>query len=60
MLGGGAFFYYFLYLAEILPPGRYPFWFFLGPVVIGGVIFFYAAGWVLRRLGIDIFIDKKD
>ena len=52
---GGLFAWYVLTLVDELPPGRYPVIFFLGPVAVGGVVFFVAAAFALERMGVRIY-----
>jgi hypothetical protein len=58
LLGGGV--YYFLsYGVEHFPVGRYPIWFFLGPVAVGCVLFFLLAAWLLEHCGVRIYANQS-
>jgi hypothetical protein len=54
-LFGCLFYYYYMYLAEHLPPGHYMLILFWLPIAIGAVIFFFFTAWILERCGVRIY-----
>src|ERR1051325_5755505 len=55
LLFGGTCFFYFMYVVQDLPSGRYPVFMFWFPVALVSAIFFLIAAWILERLGIPIY-----
>jgi hypothetical protein len=56
----GVFAWYFLAVVDDLPPGSVPVLFFLAPVAIGAVVFFFVTAFVLRRGGVPIYRQDRD
>jgi len=49
--------FYFLFLASVplLPPGRYPLWFWVLPTGLGSAAVFGIAAMVLESIGVKVF-----
>ena len=52
---GGGFGWFLLWAMENLPPGRYPLFALVVPLLVLAVLFFLAAAFVLERVGVAVY-----
>jgi uncharacterized RDD family membrane protein YckC len=55
-----TFVWYFLATSDNLPAGSYPIFFWLFPILTGGLFFFLIAAFLLEKLGIRIYRRRGD
>ncbi len=59
ILGGAGFYFFAMNTLPSLPSGSYPVMFWVAPVVLACVIFFFAVAWVLERAGVRVYQKKR-